>query len=270
MLWLLVLLYAVARVLQAFPDRIPTLAIFLFHVVPPLLFALVHGARRYGLRGILVFVGLCLTIGNVLENVGVLTGVPFGRYHFTAVMGPKLFEVPILLGMAYIGIGYVSWVLGLLMVGDIRKPLAGSRVVTVPLVAAFVMVAWDLSMDPVWANLVHGWVWHNGGAYFGVPVSNFLGWYLTIYLIYQSFALYLRNRPAAIVPQPSTFWLSAVAFYAVCAAGNLFVMAAPSPKTVTDAAGTVWTVNGIFGASAIVSIFVMGAFAVLAWTRTWD
>ena len=60
MLWILVLLYAAARVLQAFPDRIPTVAIMTVHVVPPLLFALIHGARRYGLGGILVFTGLCL------------------------------------------------------------------------------------------------------------------------------------------------------------------------------------------------------------------
>ena len=125
-------------------------------------------------------------------------------------------------------------------------------------------------MDPVWSNLVHGWVWHDGGAYFGVPVSNFLGWHLTVYLIYQSFALYLRKSPPAIAPQPAAFWLSAVVFYAVCAAGNLLVMAAPGPATITDAAGAVWTVSGILGASAIVSIFVMGAFAVLACARTWD
>jgi len=134
MLWLLVLLYAGARVLQAFPDRIPIFAIFTLHVVPPFLFALVHGARRYGLRGILLFTGLCLAIGNFTENVGVLTGVPFGRYHFTDVMGPKVFQAPILLGMAYVGIGYVSWILGLLMAGGIGKPLAGYRVLTVPLV----------------------------------------------------------------------------------------------------------------------------------------
>jgi putative membrane protein len=46
------------------------------------------------------------------------------------------------------------------------------------------MVAWDLSMDPVWSTVMHSWIWLQGGAYFGVPVSNFLGWYLTVYVIY--------------------------------------------------------------------------------------
>lgn len=60
-------------------------------------------------------------------------------------------------------------------------------------------------MEPIWANLVHAWVWENGGAYFGVPVSNFLGWYLTNYLIYQSFAL-IFWRPARPASPAPGFW----------------------------------------------------------------
>ncbi|MGH9655339.1 MAG: carotenoid biosynthesis protein [Bryobacteraceae bacterium] len=177
-LWALVVLYGFARVTQAFPDNIPILVIVGLHVFTPLVFALVHGALGYGRRRILVFIALCLVIGNIFENLSIATGFPFGHYQFTSVMGPKLFQVPILLGLAYIGMGYVSWTLGIVLVGDLKRPLAGHRVVTVPLVAAFAMVGWDLSMDPIWSNLVHSWVWRNGGAYFGVPVSNFFGWYL--------------------------------------------------------------------------------------------
>jgi len=40
------------------------------------------------------------------------------------------------------------------------------------------MTAWDLSMDPVWAEIYHAWVWRDGEAYYGVPISNFFGWLL--------------------------------------------------------------------------------------------
>ena len=269
-LWVLVLVYAVARVAQAYPHRIPTVAIVALHVLPPLLFALVHGALRYGVRGILVFTGLCLAIGNLTENLSILTGFPFGHYHFTDVMGPKFFQVPVLLGLAYIGIGYLSWTLGLLIAGNVGGRLGGHRTVTVPLIAAFAMVAWDLSMDPIWSNIVHGWIWHSGGAYFGVPVSNFLGWYFTVYLIYQSFALYLRRRPADVSPLPCRYWQLAVVLYGLCAAGNLLVVAPPAVPVVTDASGAAWTVSGILGASALVSLFVMGPFALIAWVRLMD
>src|ERR1700688_4421479 len=95
LLWALIAIYAVARVGQAFPGRVPMLAVVGCHVPAPLFFAFVHGARRYGLRGMLVFAALCLIIGNSLENLSVLTGFPFGHYHFTDVMGPKIFNVPI-------------------------------------------------------------------------------------------------------------------------------------------------------------------------------
>jgi uncharacterized membrane protein len=42
------------------------------------------------------------------------------------------------------------------------------------------MVSWDLTIDPMMSTINGNWVWHDGGSYFGVPVSNFLGWYLTV------------------------------------------------------------------------------------------
>ncbi len=270
LLWFLVLIYAAARVAQAFPEKIPMLAIVAFHVLPPLAFTFLHGSLRYRPYGILVFTALCLAIGNLAENLSVLTGFPFGHYHFTEVMGPKLFHVPVLLGLAYVGMGYLSWTLGLIVVGERGNRLQGSRVVTLPLVAALVMVAWDLSMDPIWSNLVRGWIWHEGGAYYGVPVSNFLGWYLTVYLIYQSFALYLLRTSNSTPALPASHWQIAVLFYGVSALGNLFVIAPPGLVEMSDAAGTHWTVNGILGASALVSLFVMGAFTLLGWVRLTD
>jgi putative membrane protein len=232
----------------------------------PLIFSLIHGSLVYRFRGILIFTLFCIVAGNALENLSIVTGFPFGRYHFTDVMGPKLFQVPILLGLAYVGMGYLSWTIGRLILGDIQAPSV-YHVVTQPLVAALIMVAWDLSMDPIWSNLVHGWIWHDGGAYFGVPVSNFLGWFLTNYLIYQSFSLYLRREPTNPRPLPATFWRMAVLMYAVSAAGNLFVMPPPGLSVVTDAAGTRWRVEDIFRASMVISICIMGGFAVVAWQR---
>jgi putative membrane protein len=253
-----VAIYAAARVTQAFPNQIPVAAIMALHVLPAMAFALVHGGLLYGRRGILAFTGLCLTVGFIVENVGVITGAPFGRYHFTHVMGPMLWHVPILLGIAYVGMGYVSWTLGRLIVGP--------RLVGLPLAAAFIMVAWDLSMDPVWANLVHGWIWEQGGSYFGVPLSNFVGWYATVYVIYQLFALDLRGREHK--SPPAGTWRSAVVFYAVSAAGNAFTIPpAAGLSFVTDASGTPWRVSAILGAAMLVSVFVMGAFALLAWLR---
>ena len=74
----LLLLFLVARILQLFVGRVPNLLIVTFHVIPPALFAVVHGARIYRSRGILIFATLCLGVGTLFESVSLRTGFPFG------------------------------------------------------------------------------------------------------------------------------------------------------------------------------------------------
>jgi putative membrane protein len=266
------MLYAVARVLQVLPGRVPMLAVVALHVLPPIVFALVHGAVLYRARDIIVFFAICLVIGNIFENLGVRTGFPFGHYYFTESMGPKLFAVPVLLGLAYLGMAYLSWTLARLILGNVRSPVAGFAVVTLPVVAAFIMVAWDFSQDPVWSTILHLWVWQQGGAYFGVPMSNFLGWYLTVYVFYQLFAVYLRGRSTGPDPLPASYWRQAVLFYALSAAGNVLLNFIPQAglSVVSDPTGARWRVSDITGTCTLVSIFTMGAFALLAWARIAD
>jgi uncharacterized membrane protein len=248
----LLALYAGARVLQVFPGGVPIVVVVALHVLPPIVFALIHGAMSYLWRGILIFFAICLVVGNIFENVGVRTGFPFGHYYFTDLMGPKLFAVPIQLGLAYLGMAYLSWTLARLILGGVQNPLKGSRVVTLPLVAAFIMVAWDFSQDPVWSTILHLWIWQQGGAYFGVPVSNFLGWYLTVYVFYQSFAMYLRGRSVNLGAFNSSYWNLAVLFYAVSAVGNiLLVIPRSGGSVVSDPAGTPWKVSDITATSQL-------------------
>ena len=271
LLGLILALYLCARILEITTTPVPRLAVIALDVLSALAFALVHGARQYGLRGILVFMAICVVVGNIVENIGVATGFPYGRYYFAGLMGPRLFHVPILLGVAYIGMAYVSWILARqIVVGPSISP-AGTRLFSIPLVAAFIMVAWDLAQDPVWGTVLHGWVWLHGGPWFGVPVSNYCGWYGTVFLIYMLFALYLRRYPTPSAPHGRPFARLAILFYGFCALGNVLqIIPDPVPAFVLDRAGNTWPVSSIVAASALVSIFVMGAFALIAWIRLGD
>jgi uncharacterized membrane protein len=260
--------YLLARVLEVAPTSIPRTAIVALDVLSAMSFALVDGARHYRLRGILIFAGLCFLVGNIAENLSIATGFPFGRYYFVELMGPKLFQVPVLLGLAYIGMSYVSWSLARLIVGKPEAPVVGWRIVALPAVASCVMVAWDLAQDPVWATVLHGWVWRDGGAWFGVPVSNYLGWYGTVFTIYLFFALSLRRWPITETAMPQPSLRPAVVFYALCAVGNVLQIVAPAAQTVVqDPTGKQWSYAEIVNVSALVSIFIMGGFAVLALAR---
>lgn len=264
-LWSLLAVYAFARILQIDSHGAPMLAVVALHVALPMLFAVIHGAKVYGARGIAAFAGISVVVGNFFENLGVRTGFPFGHYYFTGLMGPKVLSVPVLLGLAYVGMGYISWILANAIVGG-GTSLKGSRVVTIPLVASFVMVAWDVSQDPVWATVLHAWVWLNGGPNFGVPISNFLGWFLTVFILYQTFALYLRKESERSAN--ADYGRLAVLFYAVSAGGNLLLaIPRPNPAVVADATGALWKASDIINACALVTVFTMGAFTIFAWIR---
>jgi putative membrane protein len=269
-LWILLALYAGANILPLFPQAFPAPAYPASQIITALLFALVHGAIVYRLRGIVSFAVITMGVGYFMEALGVRTGFPFGHYVFTGQMGPQFFHVPILMGPAYLGIGYIAWTLAgvILKSGDPGEELAGARIITLPLSAAFIMVAWDLTIDPALSTVGRYWVWTRGGAYFGVPATNFLGWFLTNYLAYQLFALYLRVRSNGASPVSRSAARLAVFVYAVCALGSVLRIFPKSvSSTVTDPAGTVWRVNDINAVCALAAIFIMGAFVIFALAR---
>src|SRR5437667_2682624 len=143
-LWVLVVVYAVVELVNpVFPLHIP----IPFVVLIPVIFGLIHGALRYKWSGILAFIVICLVVSNILENTSILTGFPFGHYHYTDVLGPKLFLVPLLIGPAYFATGYLAWVLGTVLIGDVKREANAFTVVAVPFIASFLMVMWDLTLD---------------------------------------------------------------------------------------------------------------------------
>jgi uncharacterized membrane protein len=260
----LLILYAAGRILEVLPFSTPSTPIVALEILSALAFALTHGAQHYRLRGIFVFAAISLVIGNALENLSILTGFPFGHYEFLSLMGPQILHVPILLGVAYIGMAYVSWTLARLILGATTTRPDRTQLITLPLLAAVIMTAWDFAQDPVWSTLLHAWRWRDGGVWFGVPLTNYLGWLFTVFLIYFAFAQYLRHSTAT--PQPAApHWLAAILLYALCAAGNVLQLLRPQPlETVADPTGALWHAAAILRASALVSIFVMGSFVALA------
>ena len=260
-LWVLAAAYGVALVANiSFGLGIPIAVVLSISVA----FALIHGAVRYGWTGILAFVVICLVVSNVLENTSILTGFPFGHYHYTDALGPKLFLVPLLIGPAYFANGYFAWVIGNVLVGELRRGSSAYLTVAVPFIAAFVMVMWDLTFDPRASTIQHQWIWEQGGGYFGVPLTNYLGWFFTVYLFLQLFALYVRFRPGneAAKNFPRSHFAQAVLMYAVIGLTPVLTFVVGVSNTrVIDAAGLIWQTRSITESVATVSIYTM-LFAV--------
>src|SRR6266581_3393115 len=270
LLWTLVVLNVVLTLLNAvFPNRIPVPLLIPLLIGVPFAFALFHGAVRYQWSGILTFLVLCLVVSNLLENTSILTGFPFGHYHYTSDLGPKLFLVPLVIGLAYFGTGYLAWVLSTVLIGEVRPKGSAFTTFAVPFIASFMMVAWDLGMDPTSSTIRHSWIWEQGGGYFGVPLTNYLGWFFTVYVFFQLFALSLRFRKASHEGEepalPRSYYAQAIVMYAVIGLVIVVSYVVSGPNTaITDAVGIVWHTRSIAEAEATVSIFTMLFAAALA------
>jgi uncharacterized membrane protein len=263
----LIAIYAASRILQAFPLHVPMIAIVALHVLPALLFAFLHGRMLWNQRDILIFFSICAAVGGTIEKIGITTGFPFGRYFFIHVMGPKISGIPILLGLAYLGMGYLSWLIASLILGWEQRSPTGWRVVTLPAFAALVMTSWDLCMDPVWSTIVRAWTWIDGGPYFGVPIANFFGWYANVFLIYLLFAFYLRRTAPPTKSLPTKFWKAALLFYAVSVAGNFLLLIPHPTEEVMVPTGKLWPLRSITSATALATLLTMGTFLLLAYVR---
>jgi putative membrane protein len=233
------------------------------------LFGLLHGASTYGWRGILFFLVVCLGVSNAFENLSIVTGFPFGWYHYSDAMGPKLFLVPLLIGPGYFGVGYLSWTLARAILGDEDTTLAGLLSFATPAIASFIMVSWDLTIDPMMSTITGNWVWHNGGSYFGVPLGNFLGWYLTVYVFFQCFAWYARRQFATCTKVPGYWAKPLFAYTSIIIAPILSLLLGTEPTTiVTDPVGHLWQAQDIRSVAALVCLFTALPFWLLAVFRT--
>jgi len=220
---------------------------------------------RYRWSGILAFLVVCLVVSNILENTSILTGFPFGHYHYTS--RPMLFLVPWFIGPSYFATAYLAWMVGVVLIGDVRREVSWFTTVAVPVIGAAVMVMWDLTFDPTASTIKHFWVLEQGGGYFGVPLTNYVGWFFTVYVFLQLFALFLRFRRAGAdsLPLPASYYAQAVASYAVIGvAAVLSYLVFTGNTVVTDAAGVVWQTRSITEAEAAVSIFTMIFVSVLS------
>jgi putative membrane protein len=228
-------------------------------------FTLIHGARRYGAVGILVYFAIAVVVTNFTENLSILTGFPFGDYHHTANMGPQIFCVPLIVGPIFAVAGYLAWMLAGILLGDVfREGHRGG--VARPLLAAFITTSWDLCVDAIGGTLNRDWVWADGGPWFGVPLMNFFGWMLTMWLIFQLFSAWLVRSaaPPRQVPAASRYWDQVVAYWTLIALQFPLLALIVPDMPLTDPTGASWQASDLLQSMALVSVFTMLFTSVLA------
>jgi len=190
---------------------------------------------RGGRRGALPLAGAG-ALGFAAELAGVATGRPFGHYHYSGGLGPRVGGVPLLAAAAWAMMARPAWVVAGLLT---RRRIV--RIAT----AAGALTAWDVFLDPRMAREGY-WTWPGGGRYEGVPASNFAGWWVTGLGVFALWSALEGDD------DPSRNGDGALALYAWTWVGETFANAALWRRPRVAAAGGL----------------AMGAFAVPAlWRR---
>jgi uncharacterized membrane protein len=136
-------------------------------------------------------------VGFLVEAVGTRTGLPFGEYEYTDALQPQVFGVPAVVALAWAAMGLPAWAVAGRLVSSTPARIA---------LGAVALTGWDLFLDP--QMVAEGyWIWPGGGAYRGIPLSNFVGWLVASALLMALFA--------AVAPRATS--LVAVAAYALMA-----------------------------------------------------
>jgi len=209
-------------------------------------FALLHAGQREGWKRGLILLALVFAVSLTFESVGVATGLVYGPYHYTNKLGPLFLGlVPYLIPVAWFMMSYPS-----LVIADRLIPAGWKRwrrILSVAAVGGLAMTAWDLVMDPIMVAGGH-WIWDVHGAYHGIPLQNFSGWWLTTF---TTFALYLLISGSPQKKPAAGFDRLAVAGYLVTALGIVLVSLASKA-----------------GELALIGFFAMVPWVITGWLRT--
>jgi uncharacterized membrane protein len=174
-------------------------------VLRPYVFAffavyLIGCSLHLGLKRALLFGAAGYFITWLSEYSSIHSGIPYGLYYYIEhTKGREIWVlgVPLMDSMSYVFLAYASYSMALLVISPAcsvrRMPylletreMRGS--LSARLLGALFMVYLDIIIDPV---ALRGGKWFLGqlyvypadGVYFGVPVSNFIGWLFVGFLL---------------------------------------------------------------------------------------
>jgi len=134
----------------------------------------------------ITFIVVVVVAGFTAELIGIHTGLFFGDYSYGESLGVKLWQVPLLIG--------VNWLLLVYVTGQIAN-YVGTSVWLKSLVGALLMLLLDIFLEPV-ATKYDFWKWAGGE----IPDSNYIGWLVLSFLLqfYYHRILIFKQNPLSI------------------------------------------------------------------------
>ncbi len=169
------------------PTSLVTEIIYMLGYVASL--AIASTRREY--RHMLIIPLAGFAIGLTSEVAGIKTGIPFGRYEYVSLMAPRVLGVPLSVPVMWGFYAYLTYLIASSIIT--RKDIAG--IILRVTYASLLMVTLDLAMDPFMVSKIHAWIWLGGWGptWFGIPISNFIGWFIVSFTILLTHEVMARN-----------------------------------------------------------------------------
>jgi putative membrane protein len=149
-------------------------------------FALIIWTQKEKNLAFFFFTAVTMAIGILVEMIGVNSGVIFGAYNYGNVLGFKLYQVPLVIGVNWFIIIYCSGIsIHTLLKKAINKiadqtgkPPMALKALSVIVDGATLAVFFDWVMEPVAVKLGF-WQWKETG----IPMLNYISWFLVSMLL---------------------------------------------------------------------------------------
>lgn len=132
-------------------------------------------------------------LGFFAEVIGVKTGLLFGHYEYGKALGPKVLEVPLLIGINWLILTYCAAV-------ALHQYIKNRALIT--LLGAAIITLFDFFMEPV-AIFTGMWQWDTTN----VPLQNYLMWFILAALFV---GLFTTTSPKN--KNPLALWIFAAQF----------------------------------------------------------
>lgn len=159
--------------------------------------------ERINKKFVIIFLSIVL-IGFTAEIIGVNTGIIFGNYQYSDVLGIAIFGVPLIIGLNWAVVVLGAYALAQLVTSSKFWPAILKKTWLSLILAAGLATLFDYLLEPV-AIYLNFWQWEAGV----IPMLNYISW-LGVSLV----ALWLverfntgENKMAAIVLLAQTIFL---------------------------------------------------------------
>lgn len=189
----------------------------------------IYAYRTLGVWHWLTFMipAIFLSLGS--ELLGTSTGFPFGNYGYLNGLGYKIAGlVPFTIPLSWFYLGLAAYLLARAGLKVEENPNSWGRQLGAIAFGSLLLTSWDFVLDPAMSQTISPfWVWYQPGAFFGMPYSNFAGWFGTG-VVFMSVAALLWKKVPLQIPRnlgfPLAVYISNFTFAAVMSVGSGFLV----------------------------------------------